>query len=428
MALALLGQALVLLALLFAVGGAIASFIGGRRLVRAGDVALLPLEDQHPQVVSWRVTGDAWADLGMRATRALLVVTGAASLALLLALVGSDFSLSYVAGRTNDALPLGFKLTALWSGQEGSLLLWLLLLGAFGTLMLRGARRRQAPSGMVTYANGVLLAVATFFAALVAIAARPFALASTLAGDGAGMSPSLQNYWMALHPPALYLGYVGVTVPFALVCGSLLARRTDDAWVPLVRRWSLVAWIALSAGLLLGARWAYEEIGWGGYWAWDPVENAALMPWLTITAFVHSTMVQQRRGMLRFWNVLLVSITFALSIFGTFITRSGVLSSVHSFVSSSIGWWFIGFLAIIVAAIVTLLYRSRMLLHAEHDIDAVVSRESALLFNNLLLVALALTVLWGVLFPILTAGFGGQRISLQEPWFEFFAKAFEVGS
>ncbi len=298
-----------------------------------------------------------------------------------------------------------------------------MLTGA-GTLMVRSLRRAAVPAALLAHATGVLLAIATFFALLVSIVARPFAVVDQLQRDGAGMSPALQNYWMAIHPPTLYLGYVGVSIPFAIVAGALLARRRDDAWIATTRRWVIASWAFLTLGLVLGARWAYEEIGWGGYWAWDPVENAALMPWLTATALMHSIMVQQRRGMMRFWNAVLATLTFGLSIFGTFLTRSGVLSSVHSFVSSPVGWWFIGALVVLVVASLVLLYRSRDLLHARHDVDAVVSREGLLLFNNLLLVALALVVLWGVIYPILTAAFTNQRVSLEKPWYDFFATAF----
>jgi len=254
-------------------------------------------------------------------------------------------------GRTNLDLSAGFRLTALWSGQEGSLLLWLTVLCIYGLLLCGSLRRAGTPDRMATATIGVLLTIASFFALMVTFVARPFAVAAVKASDGAGMSPALQNYWMAMHPPALYIGYIGIAVPFAIVMGALLSRQRGDAWVALPRRWSLVAWIGLTLGLALGARWAYEEIGWGGYWAWDPVENAALMPWLTITAFIHSIMVQQRRGMMRWWNVVLVTLSFCLSIFGTFLTRSGVLSSVHSFVSSSVGWWFLGFLAIAIVGL-----------------------------------------------------------------------------
>jgi cytochrome c-type biogenesis protein CcmF len=415
--LAILGQALLLLALAAAALGATLSFIGGRRLTYA-----------HPDRVATTghagPTGDRLADAGARSVHVLLLaVTGAAFL-LLLALVGKDYTLAYVQGRISSDLSLGFRITSLWAGQEGSLLLWLFVLALCSALMVRSLRRAAVPAALLAHATGVVLTIATFFALLVAVVARPFEVVDQLARDGAGMSPSLQNYWMAAHPPALYLGYVGVAIPFAIVAGALLARRRDDAWISTTRGWVLFSWSFLTLGLVLGARWAYEEIGWGGYWAWDPVENAALMPWLTATALLHSIMVQRRRGMMKFWNAVLATLTFGLSIFGTFITRSGVLSSVHSFVSSPVGWWFIGALGVLIVASMVLLYRSRDLLAAKHDVDSVVSREALLLFNNLLLVALALVVLWGVVYPILTAAFTDSRISIEKPWYDFFATAF----
>jgi len=416
--LAIFGQALLLLALVAATSGAVLAFAGGRRIMRAEPDRLAAAGSDRS------ATGEPFADLAIRALHVVLVAALVSSALVLLALANRDFSLAYVEARTSRDLSLGFRLTAFWSGQEGSLLLWLTVLTGAGALMVRTLRRAAVPAALLTYATGVLLAIATFFALLVAIVARPFALVDQLQRDGAGMSPSLQNYWMAVHPPTLYLGYVGVSIPFAIVAGALLARRSDDAWITTTRRWVIASWVFLTMGLVLGARWAYEEIGWGGYWAWDPVENAALMPWLTATALMHSIMVQERRGMMRFWNAVLASLTFGLSIFGTFLTRSGVLSSVHSFVSSPVGWWFIGALVVLVVGSIALLYRSRELLRARHDVDAVVSREGLLLFNNLLLVALALVVLWGVVYPILTAAFTDQRISLEKPWYDFFATAF----
>ncbi|MCW2920325.1 MAG: cytochrome biosis protein [Thermoleophilia bacterium] len=418
MTIAILGQALLLLALLAAAGGSIAAFAGGRRLTRT---AYDRVASSDPDTSA---TGDRFADGAIRALHVVLATALASCFLLLMALAGANYTLDYVQSRMSSDLPFAFRLTALWSGQEGSLLLWLTVLTGAGTLMVRSLRRAHVPAALLAHAVGIVLTIATFFAVLVAIVARPFAVVDQLQRDGAGMSPALQNYWMAIHPPTLYLGYVGVSIPFAIVAGALLARRRDDAWIATTRRWVIASWVFLTMGLVLGARWAYEEIGWGGYWAWDPVENAALMPWLTATALLHSIMVQQKRGMMRFWNAVLATLTFGLSIFGTFLTRSGVLSSVHSFVSSPVGWWFIGALVVLVASSLLLLYRSRDLLHARHDVDSVVSREGLLLFNNLLLVALALVVLWGVIYPILTAAFANQRISLEKPWYDFFATAF----
>lgn len=404
MSIATVGQAAIILTVCGALMGMIAGLVGAR--VASEDHA------------------DMWLSRAERGLRVALGGAGVSSFVLVLALLAGDYSLQYVIDRTSNDLAPGLRFTAWWSGQEGSLLLWLLILLGYGTWMAAGMRRTQLTPHVRAGAVGVLSSAALFFAVLCAWVARPFKLAHILPVDGAGMSPALQNYWMAIHPPALYFGYVAVAVPFALVMGSACARDTNDVWVPLARRWMLVAWIGLSAGLILGARWAYEEIGWGGYWAWDPVENAALMPWLTATAFMHSIMVQQRRGMLRSWNAGLVSLTFCLSIFGTFITRSGVLSSVHSFVSSPVGWWFIGFLAVMIVVSVVMLASSDSLRSSGGVISSVASREAVFLFNGLILVAIALTVLWGVLYPLLSAAISGNRESLQAPWFNFFLAAF----
>ena len=407
MSIATVGQAAILLTVCGALLAAVAGMIGARMRVGA------------PGEARWLSRAEA----GLRLALGGAVVS---SLVLVLALLAGDYTLQYVVDRTSNDLAPGLRFTAWWSGQEGSLLLWLLILLVYGAVMAAGMRRTQLPSNVRAGAIGVLGSAACFFAVLCAWVARPFKLVHVVPADGAGMSPALQNYWMAIHPPALYLGYVAVAVPFALVFGAAIARDSADVWLPLARRWMLIGWIGLSAGLILGARWAYEEIGWGGYWAWDPVENAALMPWLTATASLHSFMVQQRRGMLRSWNAGLVALTFCLSIFGTFITRSGVLSSVHSFVSSPVGWWFIGFLAIVIIVSVVMLATSSSLRSTGGAITTVASRESAFLFNGLILVAIALTVLWGVLYPLLSAAITAHRESLQAPWFNFFLAAFGI--
>src|SRR5688500_10133509 len=254
--------------------------------------------------------------------------TAVASLVLFAALVRHDFSFVYVAQHTSRELPTGYTISAFWGGQEGSLLLWLLVLTGYSAAAVLLNRRRARD--LVVWVVPVLGAVALFFAFLLVAVATPVAL-QTAPADGAGLNPSLQNPDMIAHPPLLYLGFVGLTVPFAFAMGALLARRADERWIVSTRRWTLVAWTALGVGQLLGAKWAYEEVGWGGYYAWDPVENAALMPWLAATAFLHSVMIQEKRGMLRLWNVLLVIGAFFLSIFGTFLTRSGILSSIHAF-------------------------------------------------------------------------------------------------
>src|SRR5207253_3169872 len=274
----------------------------------------------------------------------------------------------------------------------------LLVLSAYAAAAVLFTRRR-APA-LAAWPVPVLGAIASFFAFLLVAVASPFDT-QTAPAQGAGLNPSLQNPYMLAHPPLLYLGYVGLTVPFAFGMGALLAGRTDERWIVATRRWTLFAWTALGVGQLLGAHWAYVEVGWGGYYAWDPVENAALMPWLAATAFLHSVMIQEKRGMLKVWNMLLVILAFGLSLFGTFLTRSGVVNSIHSFTQSSIGPWFLGFICVVVAASLALVFWRLPLLRSKTRLESLVSREATFLYNNLLLVALALTILWGVAFPIL---------------------------
>src|SRR5947199_5195082 len=242
--------------------------------------------------------------------------------------------------------------------------------------------------------------------------------------DGAGMVPSLQNPYMLAHPPLLYLGYVGLTVPFAFGMGALLAGRTDERWIVATRRWTLFAWTALGIGQLIGSHWAYVEVGWGGYYGWDPVENAALMPWLAATAFLHSVMIQEKRGMLKVWNLLLVILAFCLSLFGTFLTRSGIIQSIHSFTQSSIGPWFLGFICAVVAASLALVFARLPLLRSKTRLESLVSREATFLYNNLLLVAFCLTVLWGVAFPMLSYAVRGDPRTLEGPYSKFFLRTF----
>jgi cytochrome c-type biogenesis protein CcmF len=265
--------------------------------------------------------------------------------------------------------------------------------------------------------------IAAFFAFVLAFVASPFARAAAPA-DGSGLTPSLQNPYMMIHPPLLYLGYVGLTIPFAFAAGALLSGRTDERWIVATRRWTLLAWAALGIGILLGAKWAYEEVGWGGYYAWDPVENAALMPWLASTAFLHSVMVQEKKNMLRVWNAVLVSLAFCLSLFGTFLTRSGVLTSIHSFAQSSIGPWFLGFIGVAATFATALIFWRLPLLRARTRLESLASREAAFLYNNLLLVALTLTVLWGVAFPLLSEAVRGEKITVGPPYFDFFLRVF----
>jgi cytochrome c-type biogenesis protein CcmF len=362
--------------------------------------------------------------LALSAQNALIAALGTtvvAAIVLLVALVRHDFSFVYVAQHTSRELPTAYTVSAFWGGQEGSLLLWLLVLTGYSAAAVLLNRRRARD--LVVWVVPVLAAVAVFFSFLLVAVATPFAL-QTAPADGAGLNPSLQNPYMVAHPPLLYLGYVGLTVPFAFAMGALLARRGDERWIVSTRRWTLVAWTALGIGQLLGAKWAYEEVGWGGYYAWDPVENAALMPWLAATAFLHSVMIQEKRGMLRVWNVLLVVLAFSLSLFGTFLTRSGILSSIHSFTESSIGPWFLGMICVTVAASLALVFTRLPLLRARTRLESLVSREATFLYNNLLLVALTLTILWGVAYPILHEAVTGESRIVGRGYYDFFVRVF----
>jgi cytochrome c-type biogenesis protein CcmF len=348
---------------------------------------------------------------------AALVASGV----LLAALLRHDFSFVYVSKHTSLELPRPYTVSAFWGGQEGSLLLWLLILtGYSAAAVLLG--RRSAPS-LLAWTVPVLGAVTVFFSFLLVAVASPFATQAAPA-DGLGLNPSLQNPYMLAHPPFLYLGFVGLTIPFVFAMGALAARRSDELWVVISRRWTLVAWMLLGFGQLLGAHWAYVEVGWGGYFAWDPVENAALMPWLAATAFLHSVMIQEKRGMLKIWNVLLVVGAFALALFGTFLTRSGILSSIHSFTESSIGPWFLGFIGVVVAGSTALIVSRLPLLRSKTRLESPVSREATFLYNNLLLVAFCLTILWGVAYPILTEALRGEPVTVGPPYYNFFLKAF----
>ncbi len=375
------------------------------------------------------VAGAAAAHLGRRrlafsAQNALLAAFGStlvASAVLFSALLRNDFSFTYVASTTSQALPTAYTISAFWGGQEGSLLLWLLVLTGFGAAAVR--LNRGWARDLIVWVVPVFGAVATFFAFLLVAVANPFATQAAPA-DGLGMTPSLQNPYMLAHPPLLYLGYVGLTVPFAFAIGALISGRTDERWLVATRRWTLVAWTALGIGQLLGAHWAYEEVGWGGYYAWDPVENAALMPWLAATAFLHSVMIQEKRGMLRVWNVLLVLLAFSLSLFGTFLTRSGVVNSIHSFTQSSIGPWFLAFIGVVVTVSLALVFWRLPRLRSPTRLESPISREAAFLYNNLLLLALCLTIFWGVVYPLLSEAVRGEAVVLGREYYDFFLRAF----
>ena len=392
-----LGRAALLVTLglsLYAlVAGASAAHLGRRRLARSAQNALV----------------------------ASFATTAVAAVVLLVALLRNDFSFTYVARSTSEALPTAYTISAFWGGQEGSLLLWLLVLTGFGAAAV--SLNRSWARDLIVWVVPVFAAVSTFFAFLVVVVASPFTT-QMAPPDGAGMTPSLQNPYMLAHPPLLYLGYVGLTVPFAFAIGALLSGKLDERWLIATRRWTLFAWAALGIGQLLGSHWAYVEVGWGGYYAWDPVENAALMPWLAATAFLHSVMIQEKRGMLRVWNVLLVILAFSLSLFGTFLTRSGVVNSIHSFTQSSIGPWFLAFIAVVVAVSLGLVFSRLPRLRSPTKLESPISREAAFLYNNLLLLALCLAILWGVVYPMLSEAVRGEAIVLGRSYYDFFLRAF----
>ena len=362
--------------------------------------------------------------LAQSARNALIAAFGSTLVAAAVLAAGflrSDFSLTYVAEHSNRSLSGPYKLSAFWGGQEGSLLLWLLILTGYSAVAVWVNRRRARD--LVVWVTPVLAAISAGFAFLLVAVASPFAVQAAPI-DGAGLNPSLQNPYMMAHPPFLYLGYVGLAVPFAFAMGALLSGRTDERWIVATRRWTLLAWTALGIGQLLGAHWAYVEVGWGGYYAWDPVENAALMPWLAATAFLHSVMIQEKRGMLKVWNMVLVSLAFCLSLFGTFLTRSGIVNSIHSFTQSDIGPWFLAFIVVtVVFATAVIVWRLPML-RSNTKLESLVSREAVFLYNNLLLVALCLTILWGVAWPILSEAVRGTSVVVGRPYYDFFLRIF----
>ncbi len=353
----------------------------------------------------------------------LLVMIGTASLLYLF--LTDDFSVSYVAGHSNRDLESFFKVAALWAGQEGSLLFWSLILSIY-TFFVLFTNRGKHPE-LMPYVGVILASVQTFFLTLNVFVVSPFQVfgASGADGvmrlvaqaDGRGLNPLLQYPEMVAHPPTLYTGYVGFAVPFAFALAALLGRYPGEKWIHITRKWTMIAWCFQSAGILMGAHWAYAVLGWGGYWAWDPVENASLMPWLTGTAFLHSVMMQEKRGMLKVWNVWLVFTTFLLCILGTFLTRSGVVSSVHAFAQSSIGAWFLGFILLTLAVCLWAFFKNRDYLKSDNQLDSMVSRESSFLFNNLILLAACFAVLWGTLFPVISEAIQGSKISVGPPFF-----------
>ncbi len=358
---------------------------------------------------------DRLAETARRAGVASFVAVSGAAFALVWASFTNDYSVSYILHHTNRSLHSAYKFSALWSGQEGSLLLWAWLLSAYGFVL---RIRHKVDVRLSAFASTILAGVQIFFLLLLNFAAPPFAIQpGPVAADGFGLNPLLQYPEMVIHPPMLYLGYVGFAVPFAFALGALMMRYPGEKWIHITRRWTMVTWLFLTCGISLGMHWAYAVLGWGGYWGWDPVENASLMPWLTGTAFLHSVMMQEKRGMMKSWNVWLIFSTFMLTILGTLLTRSGIVSSVHAFAQSSIGGWFYGFLLLTMAVCLFTFLKQRDHLRSENRLESLVSRESSFLFNNLVLLAACFTVLWGTLFPVLSEYVQGSKVTVGAPFY-----------
>jgi len=397
-----LGGALLALAFLTAIFAAVAALLG-----RNGD--------------------RRWIDVSRRAVYAFFFLVTACVAIVEVAFATDDFSFSLVQGHSSIETPPFYKLAAMWSSQEGSLLLWAWVLSIASSAALYATRNRLRE--IVPWATAVLMGVASFFTGLMLFGGgvNPFAELSPAPADGIGLNPLLQHPSMMIHPPMLYSGYVSFTVPFAFAIGALIARRVDAEWIRATRSFALIAWAFLGLGLLLGARWSYTELGWGGYWAWDPVENAALMPWLIGTAFLHSIMVQEKRGMLKVWNASLIVATFSLALLGTFLVRSGVLQSIHAFGDSTVGPYILGLIGVVLIGSTALIVSRLDDLRSEKRIDSLASRESVFLVNNLLLVGITAIVFWGTFFPLISELFTGDKASLAAPWFDRYTTPLAIG-
>ena len=354
---------------------------------------------------------------GRRMAIIVSVLVIIATLVLVEELITSNFDVDYVAHYTSIETPTVYKFTALWAGQSGSLLFWVFILSIYSLITI--FQNRNQYHRMMPWVLSVILTVQLFFLILTNFITNPFepTNADFVVANGLGLNPLLQNLTMAIHPPVLYLGFVGFTIPFAFTFAALMTNEKGSLWVRSIRRWSLVTWLALSSGIMLGGWWAYQELGWGGYWAWDPVENASFMPWLTGTAFLHSIIIQEKKNMLRIWNAILIMLTFALTIFGTFLTRSGVVSSVHSFTESPLGPIFLAFVAIIVTVCAILIFYSLPELKSNKHIESLTSRESGFLFNNVVFVTMCFAVFWGTIFPVISEAVRGTKITVGPPFF-----------
>ncbi|MFQ5702678.1 MAG: heme lyase CcmF/NrfE family subunit [Gemmatimonadales bacterium] len=387
----ILGQLALWLALLIAVWGAVVGVIGGKR--------------GRPELIQ----------SARRSSYVLFGILAVAAVALLTALLRHDFNVHYVWSYTSRNLPTPYVISAFYGGQAGSLLFWALVLSMFAAIAQWLTPKRY--DYLMPYVAAVTATIIMFFVIVMLFSANPFERLAFTPADGNGLNPQLQNPGMVIHPPMLYLGYISIAIPFAFAVAALIAKRLDTGWLHAIRKWTIVSWLFLSVGITLGMWWAYVELGWGGYWAWDPVENASFLPWLTMTAFLHSVMIQEKRGMLKKWNMILIGLSFMLSIFGTFITRSGIISSVHSFTQSSVGYYFLAFLIVTGVGLTWLFWARLPLLQAESQLESMVSREASFLFNNLLLVGMAFSILWGTLFPMISELVRGTQITVGPPFF-----------
>jgi len=388
----------------------IAFALAGYNLL-AGILALRWIATGQPAPIS----PERLADTARRAGIAGFLAISAAAFALVWSVFANDFSITYIMEHSNRALPGAYKFSALWSGQEGSLLLWAWLLAVYG-FVLRLTHKTDVK--LYAYAGTILAGIQVFFLAVLVFAAPPFALYQGVTpDDGNGLNPLLQYPEMVIHPPMLYLGYVGFAIPFCFALGALMMRYPGEKWIKVTRIWTMVTWLFLTAGIFLGMHWAYAVLGWGGYWGWDPVENASFMPWLTGTAFLHSVMMQEKRGMMKSWNVWLIFSTFLLTLLGTLLTRAGLVSSVHAFAQSSIGTWFVVFMAIVLAVCIFTYVLNRSHLKTEHHLESLVSRESSFLFNNLVLLVACFVILWGTLFPVISEYVVGNKVTVGAPFY-----------
>ena len=389
----ILGELALWVALPVAIWGMVLGFLGGRQ--RRGDMVLS-------------------AERSVYSVLFLIVV---AALGIIDNFLNDRFEYRYVFGYSSVDLPTYFKVAGLWAGQRGSLLFWLLLLLVFSTICVWQNRDRNRE--FMPYVVGVLQTIVTFFLIVLLFAkVNPFERLGYAPTDGFGLNPQLQNYWMTIHPPTLYLGFTAFTIPFAFAMAALISGRLDSRWIDVTRKWTLLSWFFLANGIIFGMRWAYEELGWGGYWFWDPVENASLLPWLVATAFLHSIQIQENRGMLKVWNMGLVMLTFSLTIFATFLTRSGLIESVHTFAeNTTIAFIFLGFLGFTVAAGTVMVIWRLPHLKSENQIESFLSRESAFLFNNLILLGVTFAVMWGTLLPLISEWLTGQEINVGPPFF-----------